>query len=120
MVGWQARYDGGSPPNITQRSEFPAKWSLVRMAVAYLIPWCRQLTVNARVPSQPSKSHAAECLANLLDLRRVRRREGAGAGLPAFIDFYKSRPHRSLNGQPPMSRAPANKLSEKNSYSREP
>jgi transposase InsO family protein len=38
------------------------------------------------------------------------------ASLPAFVDFYnRSRPHWSLNGQPPMSRAPVNNLSGKNS-----
>ena len=37
------------------------------------------------------------------------------ASLPAFIDFYNQRrPHWSLNGQPPMSRAPVNNLSGKN------
>jgi transposase InsO family protein len=37
------------------------------------------------------------------------------ASLPAFVDFYnRSRPHWSLNGQPPMSRAPVNNLSGKN------
>jgi transposase InsO family protein len=30
------------------------------------------------------------------------------ASLPGFVDFYnRSRPHWSLNGQPPMSRAPS-------------
>jgi transposase InsO family protein len=38
------------------------------------------------------------------------------ASLPAFVDFYNQRrPHWSLNGQPPMSRAPVNNLSGKNS-----
>jgi len=38
------------------------------------------------------------------------------ASLPAFIDFYNQRrPHWSLGGQPPMSRAPVNNLSGKNS-----
>ncbi|MBA3740922.1 MAG: IS481 family transposase [Chloroflexi bacterium] len=38
------------------------------------------------------------------------------ASLPAFVDYYnRSRPHWSLNGQPPMSRAPVNNLSGKNS-----
>ncbi len=38
------------------------------------------------------------------------------ASLPAFLAFYnRSRPHWSLNGQPPMSRAPVNNLSGKNS-----
>ena len=38
------------------------------------------------------------------------------ASLPAFVDFYnRSRPHWSLNGQPPMSRAPVNNLMGKNS-----
>ena len=38
------------------------------------------------------------------------------ASLPGFIDFYnQQRPHWSLNGQPPMSRAPVNNLSGKNS-----
>ncbi len=38
------------------------------------------------------------------------------ASLPGFVDFYnRSRPHWSLNGQPPMSRAPVNNLSGKNS-----
>jgi transposase InsO family protein len=37
------------------------------------------------------------------------------ASLPAFVDFYnRSRPHWSLNGRPPMSRAPVNNLSGKN------
>ena len=37
------------------------------------------------------------------------------ASLPSFVDFYnRSRPHWSLNGQPPMSRAPVNNLSGKN------
>ena len=37
------------------------------------------------------------------------------ASLPGFLDFYnRSRPHWSLNGQPPMSRAPVNNLSGKN------
>ena len=37
------------------------------------------------------------------------------ASLPTFVDFYnRSRPHWSLNGQPPMSRAPVNNLSGKN------
>jgi len=37
------------------------------------------------------------------------------ASLPAFVDYYnRSRPHWSLNGQPPMSRAPVNNLSGKN------
>lgn len=38
------------------------------------------------------------------------------ASLPGFVDYYnRSRPHWSLNGQPPMSRAPVNNLSGKNS-----
>jgi transposase InsO family protein len=38
------------------------------------------------------------------------------AALPAFLDFYnRSRPHWSLGGQPPMSRAPVNNLTGKNS-----
>jgi transposase InsO family protein len=38
------------------------------------------------------------------------------ARLPAFVDHYnRSRPHWSLAGQPPMSRAPVNNLSGKNS-----
>ena len=38
------------------------------------------------------------------------------ASLPGFVDFYnRSRPHWSLNGQPPMSRAPVNNVSGKNS-----
>ena len=38
------------------------------------------------------------------------------ASLPAYVDFYnRSRPHWSLNGQPPISRAPVNNLSGKNS-----
>jgi transposase InsO family protein len=38
------------------------------------------------------------------------------AALPAFVDFYnRSRPHWSLGGQPPMSRAPVNNLTGKNS-----
>jgi len=38
------------------------------------------------------------------------------ASLPAFVDFYnRSRPHWSLAGQPPMSRAPVNNVSGKNS-----
>lgn len=38
------------------------------------------------------------------------------ASLPGFVDFYnRSRPHWSLAGQPPMSRAPVNNLSGKNS-----
>ena len=38
------------------------------------------------------------------------------ASLPAFVDFYnRSRPHWSLGGQPPMSRAPVNNLTGKNS-----
>ena len=38
------------------------------------------------------------------------------AALPAFVDHYnRSRPHWSLNGQPPMSRAPVNNLLGKNS-----
>lgn len=37
------------------------------------------------------------------------------ASLPAFVDYYnRSRPHWSLAGQPPMSRAPVNNLSGKN------
>jgi len=37
------------------------------------------------------------------------------ASLPAFVDYYnRSRPHWSLNGQPPMSRAPVNNLCGKN------
>jgi transposase InsO family protein len=37
------------------------------------------------------------------------------ASLPGFVDYYnRSRPHWSLNGQPPMSRAPVNNLSGKN------
>jgi len=37
------------------------------------------------------------------------------ASLPGFVDFYnRSRPHWSLNGQPPMSRAPVNNLDGKN------
>ena len=37
------------------------------------------------------------------------------ASLPAFVDFYnQSRPHWSLEGQPPMSRAPVNNLIGKN------
>ncbi len=44
-------------------------------------------------------------------------RDGAArtAALPAFVDFYnRSRPHWSLGGQPPMSRAPVNNLTGKN------
>ena len=38
------------------------------------------------------------------------------AVLPRFLDFYnRSRPHWSLGGQPPMSRAPVNNLRGKNS-----
>jgi transposase InsO family protein len=38
------------------------------------------------------------------------------AALPGFVDFYnRSRPHWSLGGQPPMSRAPVNNLTGKNS-----
>jgi transposase InsO family protein len=38
------------------------------------------------------------------------------ASLPRFVDFYnRSRPHWSLNGQAPMSRAPVNNLRGKNS-----
>jgi len=38
------------------------------------------------------------------------------ASLPAFVDHYnRFRPHWSLAGQPPMSRAPVNNLSGKNS-----
>jgi transposase InsO family protein len=38
------------------------------------------------------------------------------ASLPAFVDHYnRSRPHWSLAGQPPMSRAPVNNLTGKNS-----
>ena len=37
------------------------------------------------------------------------------ASLPAFLDFYnRARPHWSLGGQPPMSRAPVNNLTGKN------
>lgn len=37
------------------------------------------------------------------------------ASLPGFVAFYnQQRPHWSLNGQPPMSRAPVNNLSGKN------
>ncbi len=37
------------------------------------------------------------------------------ASLPAFVDYYNRwRPHWSLSGQPPMSRAPVNNLSGKN------
>jgi len=37
------------------------------------------------------------------------------ASLPTFVDFYnRSRPHWSLGGQPPMSRAPVNNLTGKN------
>jgi len=37
------------------------------------------------------------------------------ASLPAFVDHYnRSRPHWSLSGQPPMSRAPVNNLTGKN------
>jgi transposase InsO family protein len=37
------------------------------------------------------------------------------AALPAFLDFYNQRrPHWSLGGQPPMSRAPVNNLTGKN------
>jgi transposase InsO family protein len=38
------------------------------------------------------------------------------ADLPAFLDFYnRRRPHWSLNGQPPISRAPVNNATGKNS-----
>jgi transposase InsO family protein len=37
------------------------------------------------------------------------------AALPVFLDFYnRARPHWSLGGQPPMSRAPVNNLTGKN------
>lgn len=36
--------------------------------------------------------------------------------LPHFLDFYnRVRPHWSLSGQPPISRAPVNDLTGKNS-----
>src|SRR5690606_1402728 len=75
---------------------------------------CAELAISPRRtrPYRPQTNGKAErfirtLLAEWAYAQPLHDSAARAAALPAFVDFYnRSRPHWSLNGQPPVSRVP--------------